>query len=466
MHSLHAFTRSLVTARLEDETLRRRELVLNVLLVTTAAALLCTLLLLGVHYSLGDHSITRRFVSLGAATLLILGLYALSRKRRYRTAAIGLLALYMLLATGMAAHWGVNLPVSILLYGLAIILSGELLGARYSLYAFVVSGAIMVALQVATINGTIHPDVQWRTAKPYLNDVLAYFLVFGMLALSAWLFNRQMELALQQALRAEAALTRQKKLLEVKVEARTRDLQAAQLDKVQQVYRFAQLGQFSTSLLHDLANHITALGFDIERLEEERKPQFAREARRRLEYITDMVRWAYQHLNGTVKPKTFSVNHEIDEVIGMLQHKAQRAWVHLERESAGSGRISHYGDPNRFQQIIANLVSNAIDAYEEPDMSGNLSSEARKVIVKVHKNDGALHVSVHDWGKGIPKDLQATIFEPFYSTKHTGMGVGLFIVRQVVQEYFGGSIGVTSGKGQTIFSVTLRKARHENTGGK
>src|SRR4051812_21420069 len=98
-------------------------------------------------------------------------------------------------------------------------------------------------------------------------DVLAYCVGFGMLALVSWLYNREMERSLRQAQGAEAALLQQKATLEVEVEKRTEELRQAQLEEMQQMYRFAELGQLGVTLLHGLANHLTALTLEIEGLD-------------------------------------------------------------------------------------------------------------------------------------------------------------------------------------------------------
>ena len=72
---------------------------------------------------------------------------------------------------------------------------------------------------------------------------------------------------------AEDELRIEKSLLAVRLEKRTQKLQAAQLKEMQQLYRFAELGQLSTALLHDLANHLTVLTIDIEDIHKKQHSQ-------------------------------------------------------------------------------------------------------------------------------------------------------------------------------------------------
>ena len=99
------------------------------------------------------------------------------------------------------------------------------------------------------------------------------------------------------------------------------------------------------------------------------------------------------------------------------------------------------GDPEAMQEVIVNLVQNALDS-----MSG-----VGELTVRTYKEDGRVVVEVSDTGKGIPEEIREKIFDPFYSTRHEGVGLGLSIVHRIVREH-GGSIKVESqmGKGTTF----------------
>ncbi|HEY5445931.1 MAG TPA: HAMP domain-containing sensor histidine kinase [Pyrinomonadaceae bacterium] len=449
--TLHSFGKLFANARQQDDNLSRRKLVLHALLLATFGFLLLSITILLTTFIITKNELfLTRILPISVAAAAVGISYILSRTGHYYAAACGLLGMYGLLATGSAIRWSISLPMSILLFAVIIVLAGMLLGAKHSLYTMTLSILIILWIQTGTAHGTLHPDTAWRQQASSFKDIIGYTLIFSMLGVTSWLFNKQTDLALHQALRAEAALERQKKLLETKVEARTRELQAAQMEKMQQLYQFAQLGQFSTSLMHDLANHITTLSLDIEGMEKGSQTKLLGRAKRQVEYIDNMVHWAYNHLNGKVEESKFDVAREVQEVIKILRHRAQLAHVQVSRVTPqGKHSIMLYGDSNRFRQIMANLISNAIDAYD------NATTDPREVIVTITKKDGMIMLTVEDHGRGIPQERQAAIFQPFYSTKNTGMGIGLFIVRQIVEDHFRGEVKLHSKPKETIFTVTL-----------
>ncbi|MDM8568971.1 ATP-binding protein [Thiotrichales bacterium HSG1] len=100
--------------------------------------------------------------------------------------------------------------------------------------------------------------------------------------------------------------------------------------------------------------------------------------------------------------------------------------------------------PDKLCQVWANLIHNALQAM---DYKGELQIEARL-------QDSNICVNISDNGIGIPTDIQAKIFEPYFTTKSTGNGLGLDIVKHIIDKH-DGMITVVSKPGQTLFSVSI-----------
>lgn len=143
---------------------------------------------------------------------------------------------------------------------------------------------------------------------------------------------------------------------------------------------------------------------------------------------------------------------EIDVVVKMLRHKAQAADVLLKWSPPVDKKpLRAKGEPIRLRQLMANLISNGIDSYYEPrDLE-----EKRDVQILITSDKHAITITVIDWGRGISKQTREKLFEPFFSTKQTGMGMGLYIARQVVEEHFLGTIEIASTEKPTSFVITI-----------
>ena len=152
--------------------------------------------------------------------------------------------------------------------------------------------------------------------------------------------------------------------------------------------------------------------------------------------------------------KTFPVLPVVEEVSLLLSHRLRLAQSRVIVESSAENPML-FGDPGKLGQVLTNLLSNAIDANIE---AARTNAEMR---IGLQEDRQWLTISVHDQGLGILPDKLTRIFDEFYSTKPSGegTGLGLSIARDIVSNYFRGTISVESvlGEGST-FIVRLARA--------
>jgi two-component system, LuxR family, sensor kinase FixL len=112
-------------------------------------------------------------------------------------------------------------------------------------------------------------------------------------------------------------------------------------------------------------------------------------------------------------------------------------------------------DRIQIQQVLVNLIRNAIEVLSEGDQRRELD------IATAPAAEDMIEVSIADTGSGIAPDVMARLFQPFVTSKRKGMGLGLSICRTIVEAH-GGKIWVDSRRdGGTIFHFTLRAAKRE-----
>ena len=108
------------------------------------------------------------------------------------------------------------------------------------------------------------------------------------------------------------------------------------------------------------------------------------------------------------------------------------------------------GDPVQLQQVLLNLAINAFDAMRDTPAS------KRKVVITTQSNgDGTVRTSVRDYGVGISEEMQDRLFDPFFSTKTEGLGMGLAIVRSIVESHGGTVTAENADGGGTQFELIL-----------
>lgn len=448
--------RVFIAPKQKAQDLRNREVVCNVVLAGTTLFVAVIFLLLLVSYFVLHHNYAAdRLISCGIAFAYLGGVLALSRRKHHYVASYLIIAFYGILAATTIWQWGINTPFGILVFGLVIVLAGILLTARHALYGALLGTGTLAITHLADIQDWHHPDTSWTRVDTNFGDVIAYSAGFAFMALISWLYGREMERSLYRAWQAESDLLKEKAMLEVRVKERTLELRKTQLEEMQQMYRFAELGQLSTALLHDLANHLSVLTLEIDGLKQSKQHASAiTRSKDIIHYMDNMVDDVRDQLRGNVQNRTFNVVQKISETVELLRYKAAGSNVALDWQMPEDKKqFAYTGDPVRLSQVVAIVIGNAIDAYE-----GSTSKRAdysRRVVIRVVTTHNQIRIHIQDWGRGIPKSERKHLFKPFQTTKKTGMGIGLFIAKQTIEAHFAGNITLTDADNSTEFIITL-----------
>jgi two-component system, NtrC family, sensor kinase len=248
--------------------------------------------------------------------------------------------------------------------------------------------------------------------------------------------------------------------LEIKVEERTRQLQAAQ-KKLLHNDRLASLGQLSASVAHEINNPISGVlnlsmllqrmlkddGVPPARLEEFRKylGQVTSETTRVGRIVSDLLAFSRRS-----KPQRApaDLNRIVRSTLSLVQHKMKLSNVEVETRLRDDLPAAHC-DASQVQQVVLNLLLNAAEATQ--------TKSERRVVVETAVEPCAVTLTVSDNGEGIPSENLSKIFDPFFTTKSDGKGVGLGLaVSYGIIQAHGGDIEVRSQPGQgTTFSVLL-----------
>src|SRR5207253_6175882 len=122
----------------------------------------------------------------------------------------------------------------------------------------------------------------------------------------------------------------------------------------------------------------------------------------------------------------------IDRTLGLIRGRAAKQRVELRFHRPANAR--YIGDPEQLQQVLVNLMLNALDAMPT---GGVLEVHLRRSL------EGRVEIAVLDTGPGIPEHMASRLFEPFVSSKETGLGLGLVTSRRIVEDHGGTITGAT-----------------------
>ena len=216
--------------------------------------------------------------------------------------------------------------------------------------------------------------------------------------------------------------------------------------------RLAAVGRISAQITHEIRNPLNSLGLNAELLADELAdgPPEARALVGAISREVDRLNAvAEEYLRFARLPRPVKAREDLNDLLGGLLDfvgpEMVAAGVEVRRELAG-GLPPVNADEGQLRAAFLNLLRNSREAMPG---GGTVTVRTRRA------DDGAVEVEVGDTGPGIaPEDLRR-IFEPFFSTKSGGTGLGLAFASQVVEEH-GGSIGCESEPGRgTVFRVRL-----------
>lgn len=445
--------RTFIAPRSADPDARRREFVLNVLLSGLGLASLVSLAnsLVKLVY-LGSVEYVESFVMVPVLTGSFLVLLWLSRKGYSRYIAGLLVGSFIVLATYSLLSWSILLPMTQLLYALAIVLAGVLFRAKAAIATAILSSSLSLGIAYAQTQSLLHPDIKWLNTTPGMGDALGGALIFIIIGLVTWLANTEIDRALARARASEASLAEERDCLEIKVKERTRELEQEHLIRIMELQRFAELGKLSASILHDIANPLTVASLNIGQLNGSYKPNLIKQTEQSLRHIERYVESARKQLQASGSVTRFSPHKEARQVASILNYQARKQQVRISMDIPKTLQLS--GDPIKFSQLVANLTMNAIESYENYSII-----EGRVVSIIASQYKTGISISIHDNGKGIAKADCAHIFTPFYTKKNSSnrnLGLGLALVKETVEKDFHGTIVVKSTKKHgTTFTVRL-----------
>lgn len=443
--------RNFLSPQSQQPDARRQEFIFYIIvLALLAAALLASAIATINFFSQSIDYFGGTFITTWVFTLGLIGLLRLSRSGQARLAIFIFMALLTVITIQLTVQWGFMLPIALLLAAMIIVIAGVLLGARSGLWFALGASIFWIVISYLQQQNIIQDDERWLATDFHVWDAIGYVIILVIVGVVSWLSNREIDRSLQRARASEKALAAERDSLEVKVIARTRELEETQLIRLMELQRFATFGRLSANLLHEIANPLTAVSLNLE-LMDPAQSALVTQARTNLKHLERYVQAARQQLRGPSDNTNFSINVEVNQLLNLLQQRAQRAQVTIEYQSVAAYQL--YGDSVKFSQLLANLLANAIDAYT------TVNSPHKVVFLRIMKTDNKLVITVHDNGSGLSKELQTKIFEPFFTTKQANgqsLGIGLAMVQQFVKQDFKGTITVTSSKSEgTTFHLII-----------
>ena len=282
--------------------------------------------------------------------------------------------------------------------------------------------------------------LSYRLAAAGVWMTFAFLLLF--------LFQRRKNQRLQAGIRER---------LEREVALRTAELREAQ-DGLVHAAKMAALGQMSAALAHEINQPLTALQMQLGSLRlllDSGRPEAVRDGLQRIDGLLQRMAALTGHLKTFARKTPAGLSERLclgdvlEQALQLLAPRMRSEQVELRTQIDDEAEV--LGDAIRIEQVILNLLHNALDAMAE--------SETRILLVRIAREGDSCLLSVEDSGGGIAEETLGRVFEPFFTTKPVGQGLGLGLaVSYGIVRDLGGTLEAHNGELGAVFTLRLPAA--------
>ncbi len=232
-----------------------------------------------------------------------------------------------------------------------------------------------------------------------------------------------------------------------------------EIKELKDMEKFTTTGRIARTIAHEVRNPLTNILLATEQLKEsENRTEESsvlldlinRNASRINQLVSDLLNATrFTHLDFV----QVDINQLLDETITMAKDRIDLNKIHLEKNYL-SGKCEVCVDREKIKVALLNVIVNAIEAMDH--------ESKKKLELRTRKEDGKCIIEIRDFGKGMDDEALQKLFDPYFTTKIKGNGLGLTNTQSIILNH-NGKINVLSKPGNgTLFSITLELAEESN----
>lgn len=375
----------------------------------------------------------RLAASLIATSISLLAIFM--SKTRHTLLASSLLVLMTFAAGAISLGlWSINTPFGLLLIVLSIILSAVMIGVRVSVITSLLGSLTIFLILLLNQWSIIKSDFNSLAVEATLGDAIGYAVVLTIISVVSWFAGSNIE-------KSYLYLKKSKENIEKELRTERRKLRKANQREVDQLFKFAQLGQHSSLVLHDLANQLAVLNFTNN---DSAAMQIA-EAQVTIKDVEKLIDRAYSQLSDMTKSAI-----KIEEIVKMIHSRYSSQATIRKRVANNVAKPMHIiANLDQLSMITDVLFKNAVEALNST-MRRN-----RSLVIEIRSDPSNLYISFMDNSGTLDKIKLESIFEPKRSSKEKGHGIGLVVAKHVVNYHLGGDLTCKLARPYTVFTVSI-----------
>jgi len=268
------------------------------------------------------------------------------------------------------------------------------------------------------------------------------------------LVNEQLVTEIERRKEADASLHQLNETLEKRVAEEVKNNRDKDLLMIQQS-RLAAMGEMIGNIAHQWRQPINALNlvlmnigdaYQYNELTKEFLDHQIHKGERLVEAMSGTIDDFRNFFKSELELETFEVNNSVQEVINIVEASCRSHNIALEVIADEPFKIQ--GFPGQYRQALLNIVSNAKDAITERKVSQG------KICIRLTRDANNVLVTISDNAGGISQDVIDKIFDPYFTTRQQGNGIGLYMTKMIIENNMHGKVSVRNIENGAEFSIS------------
>ena len=225
--------------------------------------------------------------------------------------------------------------------------------------------------------------------------------------------------------------------------------------------KLASMGEMIGNIAHQWRQPLNALGlvlqnikkaYERDRLDEAYLEKSVNKGKMLINRMSTTIDDFRNLIKSKKLKEIFYIKDVVRDVIEMVEASLKNHNIEIEVNC--DENLQTYSYPNELFQVLVNLVNNSKDAFIENNKSG-------KIMINCYEKDESIFIDVIDEAGGIPFENPNKVFEPYFTTKDNGTGIGLYMSKMIIDQDMNGLLSVENVESGAKFTIKLPKEKNE-----
>ena len=265
---------------------------------------------------------------------------------------------------------------------------------------------------------------------------------------------------LQEALKQNYEIQRQLEQSNKELNEARKKIKEQQAIMIEQ-QKLASMGEMIGNIAHQWRQPLNALGLVLQNMkkayERDRLDDaYLEKSVNKGKMLINRMSTTIDDFRNLIKSKKLKENFYIKDIVKDVLEMVEASLKNhnIEIEVNCDENLKTYSYPNELFQVLVNLVNNSKDAFIGNQKSG-------KIIINCYEEDNNIFIDVIDEAGGIPFENPNKVFEPYFTTKDTGTGIGLYMSKMIIDQDMNGLLSVENVENGAKFTIKLPKEKNE-----